>query len=313
MNEQELQEFLDKIMRESAAKHKVPQRFVDDALRDAKSESAEEIAPDVPAEQPRVPVPVPEDDFPPDTVPDLGDGDADDTEDDAGEAENAENTQTIREAASASAHPLRDGIAGILLVLLAIVGILGLIQCGIFWGRQLTNAEDSRTAAIRETVLPLVLIDQADFDSPDDLTDEQFLTASVWMLIADGQLYRYPLNFEMREIPAADVTAAGNRRFGTSRKPAYKTIGFTGDLRFYYDQQTGNYLVPADPQLFTYIPEITALNDTEDGVEAEVLYRAEMPAWQAEEGMPARTVKTVVYTLTKSGEKWQVRQVHQTS
>ena len=295
MNEQELQEFLDQIMRESAAKHHVPQHIVEDVLQSKETEAADELTPEFPAsDQPVEPV---EPEKPDDISPDDA-------------AETAEPQSDDMSAAAVTAHPLRDGIAGSVLVLLAAVGIIGLVQCGIFWGKRLSEEHtDPRIEQVQAAVLPLVLTDQANFDSPDDLTDEQFLTAAVWMLIADGKLGDYPQNFEMRVIPAADVTAAGNRRFGTSRQPEYKTIGFTSDLRFYYDKETGSYLVPDDPQLFTYIPEITALTDTETGVDAEVRYLAEQPAWKHAE--PSE-VKSVRYSLTKSGENWQIRQVHQT-
>ena len=293
MNEQELQEFLDQIMRESAAKHHVPQHIVEDVLQSKDTEAADELTPELPVPDEPVESVEPAEPEKPDDAAETAAPQTDDTP-----------------AAPVTAHPLRDGIAGAVLVLLAAVGIIGLVQCGIFWGKRLSEEHaDPRIEQIQAAVLPLVLTDQADFDSPDDLTDEQFLTAAVWMLIADEKLGSYPLNFEMRVIPAADVTAAGNRRFGTSRQPEYKTIGFTSDLRFYYDKETGSYLVPGDPQLFTYIPEITALTDTETGVDAEVRYLAEQPAWKHAE--PSE-VKSVRYSLTKSGENWQIRQVHQT-
>ena len=288
MNEQELQEFLDRIMRESAEKHKVPPHIVEDVLQNKEAEAAQELTP-----------PVEEAESAPESPAPLR------------RAEHEQEPETVPAAQTAAAHPLRDGIAGVILVLMALIGLLGMVQCGIFWCRRLSEHHaDPRIAQVEKAVLPLVLIDQADFDTPDALTDEQFLTAAVWMLIADGKLAQYPENFEMREIPAADVTAAGNQRFGTSRTPAYKTIGFTGDLRFYYDAQTGHYLVPGDPHLFTYIPEIVQLEDTDAGTEALVRYLAEQPAWKNQE---PQTVKTVAYTLVLNGTDWQVRKAAQIS
>lgn len=219
-----------------------------------------------------------------------------------------ESEQPAAEAAAAVRDTrLRDAVIGLILVILAAIGVWTLVQQGIAYFRH-AQSDDAPTAAWAQCILPLTVIDAPAFSSPDELTDEQFLTAAVWCLITDGKLAAYETDTDLRTVPAADVIAAGNARFGTSRSPACSTIAFTGELRFYYDADQKCFLLPADPKYFGYLPEIETYT-AENGVyRVTAAYRPEQPSWYQSEGS---VVKRMTYTLTESGGFWQIKALEQ--
>lgn len=287
MDEQEIQAFLDRLMQETAAENNVPAEILDEAMHTSEEtpepESEPESEPD--AESPSEPEP--------DEEPALGD-------------------IYEPEQAQKKPHPVRDAVVGVILVVLAGVGLYASVRAGIGLVQRLTaKPEDPRIQQVQETVLPLAVMDLPEFDDPDALTDDQFLTAAFWSAVTHGSLDSYPENLGMRVIPAADLTALGNDLFGTSRSPQYQSIGFSGDIRLYYDKEQGSYLVPASPRLFTYVPQVTALSGDNSALTAETAYYAEAPVWQAEQ---TELIKTVAFTLTQTDSgAWQVRALRQLS
>lgn len=315
MNEQELQAFLDQLMKEGSEKYGIPKKYteppqeepdeVQQALpepertpaRAVRSEPAElpeaddlsGLFPDEPQAAEEEPESLPEPEaFPePKTAPE--------------QPEHPDETSPVRR------HPVRDLIVGAILVMLSMVGIAALVQHGIAFGKRHFAAEpDTLPDEIRSAVLPLVLIDQPDFDDPDTLTDEQFISAAVISMLTDGRLAEYPDNLGMRVVPAADITAAGERLFGTERAPEYRTIGISGELRCYYDKEQERCLIPAAPRLFTYVPKVTDWTENGSTVTAQIDYYAEQPAWQT--GSP-EYIKTVSYTLERAADRWVIRAV----
>ena len=206
-------------------------------------------------------------------------------------------------------HPVRDTLAGAVLVMLSLVGIAALVQTGISLVRRHTaGTQDPLPDTLGRCVLPLVLTDQPDFDDPDALTDDQFLSAAVISLMTEDRLSGYPDNLGMRVVPAAELTAQGNRIFGSSRAPQYRTFGISGEVRCYYDKEQDSYLIPASSRLFTYEPRIASYSREGDTVTAKVGYYAEQPAWMTGE---AEYIKTVQYTLRQAGDTWQIRAAQQ--
>lgn len=211
----------------------------------------------------------------------------------------------------ASRRTFRDAAVGAVMTVLAIIGLITSAAKLAQWVSTRSNLRQKQLKqAVTDTVLPFVIIDQPDFDSPEMLTDAQFLTASIWCMITDGRISHYPENLGMHMVPCSDITAAGNLRFGSARTPEYQTVSFNGDVRFYFDKEQGCYLVPSDLKLFSYEPVIAELHEAGNTVTAEVRYQAEQPAWQTPQ---EEIVKTVDYTLVKNGETWQVCSVKQIS
>ncbi|MBR5370762.1 MAG: hypothetical protein IK130_00960 [Oscillospiraceae bacterium] len=197
----------------------------------------------------------------------------------------------------------KEAVIGGILVIFALIGVIAAVRhCAGLIGRFRTA--HAPETAVERRLLPLVLMDIPDFDSPDALNDEMFLTAAIWDMAVSGRLADYPETYGMCTVPQADVIAAGNALFASSRTPVCKTIGFTGDLRFYYDAEQSAYVLPQDPVLFTYIPAVSSLTEAEGIYTAQVDYFAEQPQWKQE--TEHEPVKTVSYTLRKSDSGWQV-------
>ena len=216
------------------------------------------------------------------------------------------NTQPEAEeqAAPPRKYRSRDVLAGIVLVLLAAYGVYALVLRGIDRAnalRQNSAAMDAASASI----LPLVITDIPEFADPGELTDEQFMITAIWTAITQGKLSNYNAAFEMCSVPSADLTALGNQLLGVNRSPVHRTIAFSGEIRFYYDAETDSYLLPSDPELFTYRPVIRSMEQNDAGqytVTAD--YVAEQPAWKQTEPL---TVKTMQFTLEERSGIWQVR------
>jgi hypothetical protein len=198
----------------------------------------------------------------------------------------------------------RDLLTGLLLVALALFGVYALIV-RIRDHAAALRASDPAKEAAKACILPLVITDLPEFSDPGELSDDQFLTAAIWAAVTEGKLAQYEESFGLCSVPVSDLTALGNRLFGVNRSPAYHTIGFSGELRFYYDAEAGCYMLPADPELFTYEPEIREMTQNADGLYTVTAdYLAEQPAWKQ---TAPQTVKTMVFTLAESGGNWQVR------
>lgn len=314
MNEQEISALIDELLSEKRGK---TQPLPDEAeLSEELSAPAEIVShampePDAEPEEPAAPEDTepayePENADEPD-VPELPQpAHIPDAEERRGRLYAALNAQPAPEhdAVPRQKYRTRDILAGLVLVLLSIYGIYALVLRGMEYVRTL-NQDNAAKDAAAACILPLVITDTPEFSDPGELTDEQFLTVSVWAAVTQDKLTGYPQNFDMYSVPAADLTALGNQLFGVNRSPKHHTIGFSGELRFYYDAETDSYLLPANPELFTYEPVIREMQQNDAGeytVTADFV--AEQPAWKQAEPV---TVKTMQYTLTEQNGVFRVR------
>ncbi|MBR5722856.1 MAG: hypothetical protein IKX57_04440 [Oscillospiraceae bacterium] len=195
---------------------------------------------------------------------------------------------------------LRDAAVGLVLLVFACIGAASLISA-VSKAAKAHKAE--KNAALTQCILPLCIMDMPSFSSPEELTDEQFLTAAVWAYITDGRLSEHPTDTNLCTVPAADIAAAGNARFGTARKPQYRTIGFTDALRFYYDADQDSYLLPADPRYFANLPEVVSCTEQNGLYTVSAVCRSEQPAWYQTD---APVVRNPVFTMQQDHGTWQI-------
>ena len=196
----------------------------------------------------------------------------------------------------------QETVFGLILLILSAVGICTLVRQGIAFAAA-HKAGAAQRSAITQCILPLTLADTPAFESPDTLTDEQFLTAAVWAMIADGKLPDYPADAGLCTVPASDVTAAGNARFGTARQPEHRTIGFTELIRFYYDPDQQCYFLPVQPQYLGNLPEITSCSAEQELYRVKAVCRPDQPAWAKTE---APAVREAEFVLRRSGSTWRI-------
>ena len=199
-----------------------------------------------------------------------------------------------------------DAILGAILVLLSLCGIVSLVHQGSVLAKRARESA-APEHAIAQELLPFALADTPAFDDPAALSDPDFLTLCAWSMIADDKLSGYPEQDGLRIVPAEDLIAAGNLRLGTAREPECKTIAFTEEIRFYYDEPKKSWILPDAPLWFGNLPQITEMH-TENGVSTVTAdYVPEQPAWSHSAPEPAAQA---VFTVTESDGIRQITSLH---
>ena len=191
-----------------------------------------------------------------------------------------------------------------MLLLFAVIGLYALVRTGI---RAAAERRSTQNAAVTQCILPLCVMDMPSFESPDDLTDQQFLTAAVWAFITDGRLAEYPTDTNLCTVPAAEIVSAGNQRFGTARSPQCRTVGFSDTLRFYYDADQDSYLLPADPRWFGNLPEVQSCTEQDGLYTVKAGCRPEQPSWYRTE---APVVRHSEFIMKQEHGTWQIVSLH---
>lgn len=200
----------------------------------------------------------------------------------------------------------RDAFFGLVLVLLSGVGVWALAQKGTAMAAKM-RAGESYEGELRACILPLAVMDCPDFDSPDALSDEEFLTLSVWAAVTDGKLEGEGEN-ALCTIGTDELIAAGNARLGTNRRPEYKTIAFTNEVRFYFDSTQQAYMVPKAPAYYSVSPEIREFSADENGIyHVTADYRRDLPAWYPG---TAEITKTAEFSLRQTEDSWEIVSLH---
>ena len=199
-----------------------------------------------------------------------------------------------------------DAILGAVLLALSVCGIAGLVHQGRSLAQRLGKTS-AREAAVTQCLLPFALAETPAFDAPEALSDSDFLTLAAWSMICDGALSGYPEENGLRIVPEDDLTAAGNARLGTSRQPEYKTIGFTDDIRFYYDEPKKSWILPESPQWFGREPVIREMYSENGGYTVEADLMQAQPAWSKQ---APETAASAVFTVCEQDGIWQVTALH---
>lgn len=199
-----------------------------------------------------------------------------------------------------------DAVLGAVLLVLSVCGIAGLVHQGRTLAHRLGKAA-AREEAVTQCLLPFALAETPAFDAPDALSDADFLTLAAWSMICDGALSGYPEQDGLRIVPEDDLTAAGNARLGTSRQPEYKTIGFTDDIRFYYDEPKKSWILPEAPRWFGREPVIREMRSENGGYTVAADLMQAQPAWLKH---APETAASAVFTVCEQDGIWQVTALH---
>lgn len=213
--------------------------------------------------------------------------------------------QSPKRSAAKSAKPrirTADAVLGAVLLVLSVCGMLGILHQGSVLAGRLKNPA-ARTEAAAKCLLPFALAGTPAFDSPDELSDPEFLTLAAWAMIADGSLSGYPETEGLRIVPAADLVAAGNQRLGTARNPECRTVGFTDEIRFYYDEPKKSWMLPDAPQWFGCQPVIREIQSEGSRYTIRADYIPELPAWSKQQ---PETAAEASFTVCESDGTWQV-------
>lgn len=202
----------------------------------------------------------------------------------------------------------RDAIVGLMLVILSCFGVWFLAEKAVAAIRANASPENEY-ADLEQCILPFAVMDMPLYESADELTDEQFLTLAAFSLIMDGKLSADDES-DLCTVPADDLIAAGNARLHTEREVKCKSVAFSQSIRFYYDAEQKAFLIPAEPALFSYAPELISVTkgETTGLYAADVAYRADRPAWEQGE---APVVKTLRYLADREGDQWYITAIRE--
>ncbi len=192
-------------------------------------------------------------------------------------------------------------ILGVIFTVLAVVGLITVVKIGIIYFRSFTAGE-SKMDSFNEVIYPAVIMDIDSFESPSELSSEQIISAALWSLVmSDEEMAKYEETFDVISVPAVDVEAYAAKLFGSGVPGlTHGTVG-SGELKFYYNEETKAYNVPVKPITFTYEPSIKSIAKNGNNYIVEVEYINELPSWLEEtEDEDERIAKTAEFRLIEN-------------
>ncbi len=198
-------------------------------------------------------------------------------------------------------------IFGVIFTVLAVFGLISVISRGASHLRSFTSGEDKKIEFI-SVIYPAVIMDIESFGTPSELSSEQIISASLWSLVMSADdMEKYEQTFDVISVPAIDVEVYAAQLFGDGL-PAltHSTVG-SGELKFYYNEETKSYNVPVNPIAFTYEPEVKSVVKKGSEYTVTVDYIKELPAWMEESPNFNKEVsKTVEFKLAESGDSYVI-------
>lgn len=201
-------------------------------------------------------------------------------------------------------------IFGVLLTFFAIIGFISSCKFAAHYFHRFTTGETFKDD-LTDVIYPAVIMDISEFSSASELSSDQIISASLWSLVMSGDdMEKYEANFDVISVPEIDVESYAAKLFGGELPPlTHSTVG-SGELTFYYNEQTKSYNVPTDPVTFTYVPDIKSIS--KDGTSYTVIvdYLKEIPAWMEENPkFSPRVSKTVEFKLQESDNTYKILSV----
>ena len=187
-------------------------------------------------------------------------------------------------------------ILGVVFSIFAVIGIVATVTKCAGLLKSFTSGEVKKDS-FTQMIYPAVIMDIESFNSPEELTSEQVITATLWSIIMDdskSSKYESSLG-DTVSIPDVDVEKYAVELFGEDL-PTFEhcTVGPV-ESRFYYSD--GAYNVRLRPIIFTYSPEIKSIVKSGSNYTLTVDYIDELPSW-----MEKSVAKTVEFGLTQNDD-----------
>lgn len=188
-------------------------------------------------------------------------------------------------------------ILGAVFSVLAVIGLVTVIAGGVGLIKRFTSGEEKKDG-FTELVYPAVIMDIEAFDSPDELTSNQIITAAIWSIVmSEERVSKYSVSpgTDTIFIPYMDVEARAVEMFGENH-PEFNHCT-VGPLESKFVYSDGAYNVKLNPITFTYSPEIRSIVKSGNKYTLTVDYIDELPFW-----MEKSVAKTVEFSLTEKGD-----------
>lgn len=210
------------------------------------------------------------------------------------------------ETAPKNPHKTINTVVGAVLLVFAVIGIISVLGYAIKHIRSFTEGE-SKQSEFADAVYPAVIMDIEAFQNGSELSSQQVITASVWKLIMSGEIDKYEQTFDIISVPAVDIEAEAVKLFDTEfSELEHQTVG-SGEIKFYYNEDTQTYNIPSKPLLFSYKPKVTALSRDGDIYTVEVEYIQEKPYFMEENSKyDSEASKIVKFRLKPTGDDYAI-------
>ena len=210
------------------------------------------------------------------------------------------------ETAPKNPHKTINTVVGAVLLVFAVIGIISVLGYAIKHIRSFTEGE-SKQSEFADAVYPAVIMDIEAFQNGSELSSQQVITASVWKPIMSGEIDKYEQTFDIISVPAVDIEAEAVKLFDTEfPELEHQTVG-SGEIKFYYNEDTQTYNIPSKPLLFSYKPKVTALSRDGDIYTAEVEYIQEKPYFMEENSKyDSEVSKIVKFRLKPTGDDYAI-------
>ncbi len=189
---------------------------------------------------------------------------------------------------------------GTVLIALAVLGTISLCSILINLGaRVLDNTRQKESFEWK--VYPLLMLDPAVFEDPNQLDKEVILKSALWATLLENRTkYEYDEN-GMLLVPASDLEVAAKSLYGSKVSLEHKTFSEGYDFFYLYDEETNRYSVPIMGQTASYVPKVIEIKKDGDIYTLIVGYVAPTTLWNVSEDGSSESVpdKYLYYDLQK--------------
>jgi hypothetical protein len=201
-------------------------------------------------------------------------------------------------------------VLGLIVTAFAVVGVVSFAGYTAERFQSFASGE-SKTDGFTDIIYPAVIMDIEEFNSPEELSSEQIILASIWSLVmSDDGMDKYDKTFDVVSVPAIDVESYAAKLFGDSLPEITHTTVGSGEFKFYYNDSSKSYNVQVNPITFTYEPDITSVVKDGETVTLTVDYIKELPSWMKKgEDYTPEVSKTVEYVLKENGDSYVISSV----
>lgn len=189
---------------------------------------------------------------------------------------------------------------GAVLIGLAIIGTFSL--CSILFNlgaRVLDNTRQKE--AFEWKVYPLLMLDPAAFEDPNQLDKEVILKSALWATLLENRTkYNYDEN-GMLLVPASDLDVAAKRLYGGKVSLEHRTFSEGYDFFYIYSEETNTYSVPIMGQTASYVPKVVDISKDGNMYTLIVGYVSPTTLWNVSEDGSSESVpdKYLYYDLEK--------------
>ncbi len=189
---------------------------------------------------------------------------------------------------------------GAVLVGLALLGTISLCSMLFNFGVRIFD-NTSQKEAFEWKIYPLLMLDPAAFENPQQLDDEIFLKSALWSTLLENRTkYAYDEN-GMLLVPASDLDVAAKSLYGESVTLNHRTFNEGYDYFYIYNEETNTYAVPIMSQTASYVPKVIKISKSGDIYTLIVGYVAPTTLWNVSEDGSSESVpdKYMYYDLEK--------------